>query len=161
MPMLDLEIHGVKELDTVLRQLPMKMQKRVMNNAVRAGARVIRTEAKKNVKRNFHGHGDRAIHLEKEITVAAQKKRKPWEFIYKIGCGRAYWGRFWEYGYSATGRGKTGQARSTRRAGGRHIPARPWLRPALDEMAKTAIEKIREKISDGIDREIAKLRGPI
>ena len=159
MPVLDLEIHGVKELDNVLRQLPMKMQKRVMGNAVRTGARVIHAEAKKNVKRNFRGHGDRAIHLQKEISVVVKKKRKPWEFIYQIGCGRAFWGKFWEYGYSATGRKGTGKARTASRAGGRHIPARPWLRPALDGMAQKAIEKIREKISDGIDREIAKLRG--
>lgn len=43
----DLRIHGLDDLRTQLRELPAKLRKRALLNALRAGARVIRDEARR------------------------------------------------------------------------------------------------------------------
>ena len=44
------EIKGLREFDNNLKQLPLKIQKKVLGQAARAGATVIRKEARKNIK---------------------------------------------------------------------------------------------------------------
>jgi len=156
------EIKGIKELDNALRQLPLKAQKKVLKQSVGAGAAVIRKEARKNArKRKFKRTG----YLAKQIkSVYNKAKSRRWFPIYEIGCGKAFYGLFIERGFIAIGpKGKqkgTWKAwRAARKVskGAKHVAAKPWLRPALDNKARAAIDKMRIRAGQGIEKEAAKL----
>ncbi len=128
MPM-TVRILGAREMDSLLAELGPRVAKRVAGNAMRAGARVIRREARRRVR-------VRTGALKRSIVVRAG--REPGTAV--VGFLRP----------------------TSRRAhlvefGTRHSPARPFMRPAIDETANEVIEKIGERMFAGIEREAEKL----
>lgn len=127
----DLKIDGLNELERALKQLPGAVSKRLMSNATRSGAAVIAREARKLVPKKTGV-------LRKNIKVKRHRKRTKTSVAYSIGWGKdGYYGRFLELGT-------------------RYQPARPHLRPALDNNKREAIEKIRKILWRGIQRESRK-----
>jgi HK97 gp10 family phage protein len=62
-------ISGVKEVNAVLRQLPSRIQRRILGGAMRAAARVVREAARNNAPKDTG-------HLAKNIVVRTVPKRR-------------------------------------------------------------------------------------
>lgn len=136
-------VRGTREIEALLKQLPERLAKSVVQGALRTGGTVIAKRAKANL--DAVGAVDTGL-LRKSIGVRA-------------GKGSAQVGIL---SGSATltrkGRKKAEKAVPTKYAkftefGSRKQPARPFLRPALDEGAIEAIRKIGEVMGRGVERE--------
>ena len=153
-----IEIKGLRELDYNLKQLPLKIQKKVLRQAVRAGATVIRKEARKNIK----GLPEKTGTLRKSISIAKSRESIPHNPIFTIGpSNKGWYGHLIEYGFTATGPKKKGltyrDSRARAHKFGKHVPAKPWLRPAFDTTVKKVIQQMGKRLGIGIEREAAKL----
>ena len=126
-------IVGGRELDAALRKLPNEMDRaQVMTNALAAGARVIRDEAKLAVP------VDTGI-LHDSIVVRRARGRLGQVFVgFRQPTSRR--AHLTEYGTSTTS-------------------AQPFMRPALDAGARAAINEIGRALKKGIDKAAAKLAG--
>jgi HK97 gp10 family phage protein len=126
-----LTFSGGPELEAALRDLGEKVAGRLGENAVRAGIRTIATRARQNGR-----WVDRTGTLRASIKVLRQIDRG-------VGTRTAYAGssdfrsRFFEFGT-------------------RFMAARPFLRPAIDQGAQEAIDKLATNLSAGIERELAR-----
>jgi HK97 gp10 family phage protein len=128
-----LKMTGGPELEVALKELGGKTAGRLGTNAVRAGARVIVNAAKAKVP----------------VRTGALKKslRTFDELSQRGGTERtAYAGTRLFYGYLV----EFGTSRA---------PARSFLRAAGDDAAQDAIDKMKENLAAGIERETAKYRG--
>lgn len=134
------KIKGAQELRQVLRQLPDRVQKRVLAAAVRKGANVVRDAviARAPVGTELDRHRK---HLYQQINVRAIRGNNPQRVALAVSTGAAYWGNFAEFGT-------------------RHQPARPFMRPAFEASAGQALAAIGVAIGKGVEREAAILAGP-
>lgn len=171
----DVEFKGLKELNHVLDQLPIKIQKKVIGNAVRSGSRMLAKAARSNAK-------EISDFLSNEILVKKSKKEsKAGDYVVHIGPStRLYYeprrkimkpidaiGRWWEFGFVATGPKRTGKGRGITwaefrgraRKGGTHVPGKRWLTKAFNSAYKSAMEKFKDATAKGIEREAKKLSG--
>ena len=137
------EIVGAREIEAILRKLPDRVAKRVLNNAVMAGANVIVREAKARAPVRSGGGAKRRTATTATLpgflraSIRRKKLKKPGHVL--VGPdARAFYGVFVE--------------RGTRRA-----RARPFLGPAFDAGAPGALRKIGEILGRGLAREAAKL----
>lgn len=148
-----IKIEGLESLRKALRELPDKIQSRVLSGAVASGARVVLKEARARVRvdtgllrrmlRATRGkrNGSEAAAF---VTVRRLSKKKIAE--YKRNTGKAaatnamdpfYWSIL-EFG------------KSTR-------TAHPFIRPAFNATKKDAAEAIKKALQAGIEKEAKKL----
>ncbi len=136
-------ITGAKELERVLRKLPGRLAERELTSAARAGANVIRKEARARAPRGSDpsAASEKYGPLHKNIRVARIKKTG---FIVEMAIhnGRAFWGSFLEFGT-------------------RHIAARPWMSPAFDTSVRPALAKVGERLGKGLEKTAKELAGPL
>lgn len=136
---------GLRELKKALDALPDKINKKVLDSAVRAGANVIKKEAQSNVNirptqnDNEGGKRNRAPgSLRKGISVAKVKGTGT-RVHFVVGTRKkAFYGRFLEFGT-------------------KHIAPRPWLRPAYESKKAAAQAAFVKSLSRGLKREIKAL----
>ena len=126
---------GARELDAMLKRLPKHLGERVLVNAVRAGAQVVRAEAKarapvKTGRLRANIIARRAKGRGAAVTVSVGPSRKAW------------YGRLVEFGTVTTG-------------------ARPFLRPAFESTKRAALDRIGERLGRNIERAAVKLAGPL
>lgn len=126
--MSEIGLEGAKELEKVLSQLPAKMQKTAVTNALRAGARLIANDMKARVAVD---KGD----LRDAIAVRAAPKRSQRRKLVQIGIKKPV----------------------SRRAhltefGTVHSKAQPFMRPAVDTRGREAIKVIGRKLGKEIER---------
>jgi HK97 gp10 family phage protein len=148
--MSDVNIKGLAALQAALDSLPAKIEANIMRGALRAGAKVLATEAKGNIQ----SHSGK---LAGSIRVSVALRRGTVKAAVKAG-GRgkgkasAFYAHMVEGGTqahlitappgSALNVGGT-LVRSVQHPGAR---AKPYLRPALDSRAMDAVEAAREYI---------------
>ena len=128
-------ISGAAEMERLLKLLPEKVAERVTKNALRAGARVIRDEAKDRVPVDTGDLRDSVV-----VKAPTQRQRKRGAALVVVGFKKPV----------------------SRRAhltefGTQHQPAQPFLRPAVDEAGNKAIDAIGKSMARGINREAKKL----
>jgi len=147
---LSVHIRGAKELEHVLKQLPTHIAERVLKNAVRAGANVIRDEAKQlapvssESHRNWKGRTVPRGILRASIKTMFVKHSKS-SVAFAVGLSRKSWGfygRFLEFGTSK-------------------MKPSPWLRPAFDAKGREALDAIGKALGRGIERAAKRLAGPL
>lgn len=128
-----IQIKGLRELDAALRKLNERTAARVTGNALAAGGRVIRDEARLAVPIDT---GE----LHDAIVVRRARGRAGQVFVgfLKPTSRRAH---LTEFGTSKAS-------------------PRPFMRPALAAGARAAINAIGRMLGRGIEREAAKLAGP-
>lgn len=139
----DVRIRGLAELQAALDSLPAKIEQNIMRGALRAGAVVLRDEAKAGVPKQS---GD----LRDSIRVSVRAKRGTVTSRVIAGNKDAFYAHMVEMGTAAH------IIKGPSTLGGRvlsnieHPGARknPFLRPALDNNATAAIERAREYIRD-------------
>jgi len=128
----------VRKLNKKLKQLESKIEKKIVRQALRAGARVVAKEAKQLAPVDT---GE----LKSKIKVWALKRSRK-----KIGVlvgtsakeytGDQFYAAFIEYGT-------------------KDQPAKPFLGPAAEAKGPEAAAVVEKTLAEGIEREIAKLRG--
>ena len=150
-----LELEGAKELERVLKRLPLNVQKKHLRRAVRQGAALVRNEARAaapkrsgKLRKNIRSKGRRG----KRFYVAAsvfvnvaertpQKREISGRFMSSGGDADAedpkdafYW-RFLEFG--------------TKR-----MSAQPFIRPAADRMFRRVVDHVVSETDRGVRSEI-------
>lgn len=150
------------EFVRVARQLPAKMEKRVYDGAVAAGARVIRKEALTNLKSVLSGAKNADIIVRKQ-----RKSRVGAKASVSVGLNRErWWLTFIEHGrQELVAKGKAipmhmedGTVVFTKHA--KAVPARPFFRPAWDAKRDEAVKVMSAALLRGLERETKKLVGP-
>lgn len=121
-------ITGHVDTERALKELGPKVAKKVVNNSLRAGARVIRDGAKLRAPK-------RTGQLAAAITVATVKGKVQVGFKPPVSR-RAHLTEF----------------------GTKKAPAKPFVRPTIEQDGPKAIDKIGKVMGKGIERE-AKKRG--
>lgn len=128
----------VRKLNRKLKTLESKVEKKLTRQALRAGAKIIAKEAKLRAPVDT---GE----LKSKIKVWALKRSRK-----RIGVlvgtsakeytGDQFYAAFVEYGT-------------------KDMPAKPFLGPAAEAKGPEAAAVVGKTLADGIEREIAKLRG--
>lgn len=142
--MAEVEIKGLSDLIAALRELPKAVEKKVLRQAVGAGAILIRKSAQDLVTR-------RTGLVSKAIRVGFNKKEStPGRVVYHVFVSRkvkdklknktidAFYWRFLEFGTIK-------------------MAAKPFMRPAFDSSSQEALSVITNKLDAGIKKEAAKL----
>lgn len=128
-----IKIDGLKELRRELRKLPGNVQRRVIQSATRAGAVIIRDEARRRAPK------DRGI-LEKSIIIKKSRRSSNSSIVFSIGPSKkAYYGYFVELGT-------------------RFQSPQPFLVPALVENEGAIIKQMANRMRRGVIREVRKLK---
>lgn len=124
--MADLQVEGLAELERDLQRVERRLQGRVVRNAARAGAVLIRRKAKSLAPRATG-------QLVKDIVL--RTKREPnGDIVARVGVKPlSFYGMFAEFGTS-------------RQA------ARPWLRPAFDSQREQVAKAIQDRLWKEIRR---------
>lgn len=136
-------VKGFQEAARLLQLLPRNVETRVLQAATMAGARVMSKQVKADAPR---GHGKQSPsseqykRLHQNIKVAPLRSLRKKKGIRgaRVSTGNAFWGRFLEFGT-------------------RFISAIPWFRPAIAKAQDSAIDKLKEGLGRGIEREATKL----
>lgn len=133
----EFRIEGAKEMERVLKQLGPNVAARVGDAALRAGAKPIVEEAKRLAPA-------RSGELRDNIKAQIERRRKgDDERVILIGFDKSvsYRAHFVEFGTSK-------------------MPAKPFMRPAMDAMAGEALSEMGRVLARGITREARKLAKP-
>jgi HK97 gp10 family phage protein len=157
---LQFDIKGGKELADVLKKLPEGMGEKICAASLRAGAKVIQTEAKDSApvstvgfssqsrrdkrtstKNTKQGQVTELIHLRDQIKITSART-EGLETRLKVYTGKAFWAIFLEFGTSK-------------------MAARPWLRPAYERVKAIALQAIGNALGKGIETRAKKLAGSL
>ena len=155
-------IAGAAEMERLLKLLPEKVAERVTKNALRAGARVIRNEAK------ARSADDPELSGAVVVRSPTQRERRKGAALVVVGIEqpvsrRAHLREFGTGPHTIRTKRKGVLAdKETGAVFGTEVqhpgtPAEPFLRPAVDEGGKRAIDAIGKSMARGIDREAKKL----
>lgn len=137
------KITGAAELEKVLKKLPDRVAKKVVFGALRAGAGVIRREAKRlaPVASGL---------LKKEIRIFRPGKRSDTKRVKGLNTGSNLL-------IGTSGRAPHGHLVEF---GTHEMAAQPFLRPALDHQAGHALARMGQILGKGVEREARRLAGP-
>lgn len=120
------KIEGLDVLDRRLKELGNKGAGKVLKKALRAAAKPVKKEAQARVAVD-EGELKKAIFTSVTVT-------NKWGATARVGYKKhAFWGLFIEKGTSK-------------------MPARPFLRPALDTKGKEAVDIFADKLRVEIDK---------
>ena len=137
------KLTGFEQLSRVLNDLPVNVEKRVIQNAttsaLREAAKEIRKSAPVGDDDNQSPASKKYGRLKRNIKVIRLRRNDKGARSARIHTGRAFWGVFLELGT-------------------RYIPARPWFGPAFERSQERVLEKLKEKLTDGIIKEVNKLK---
>lgn len=135
------QILGFNELERLMKALPGRLAEAELTSAVRAGANVIRKEARTRAPR-----GGVPSQMSKKFGPLHKKirtrriKKTPLSVEFSIDSGSAFYGSFLEFGT-------------------KNISSRPWLTPAYDVSKDAAVQKLGESLGKGIVKVAAELAG--
>lgn len=157
---LDWKFEGGTEFDTMLKDLGPRVAKRVALKALRAGARIVREDAKQRVpvltgelKRSIKTKSRKArVTNERTVSVGVAGKEGPLAHLVEFGSA------------PHTIEAKPGKVLADPKTGkvfGRKVshpgtPPKPYLRPAADTKAGEALAELGRVLGEGIAAEAVK-----
>lgn len=145
-------IKGGEELQALLNSLAPKLEQNIMRGAMRAGAKVILEEAKRNVP-------VKSGELRNSLKISTKSKKGTVTASVKSGNKKVYYSRFVEFGVAAHSISATGKgflnfggifAKSVDHPG---ATAKPFMRPAIDSKSTEAIDAVKEYIGKRLTKE--------
>ena len=149
-------LHGAREMEAVLKQLPDYIAKRVVVGALRQAAQPILDEARrlapvgqeskgrvrlrrtKSGKVSISNYGKLKLNLR---IVNVPDKKTEHSATVAVSVGKAFWGMFLEFGT-------------------RHMLKQPFMRPAFEAKKFEALNRLGEALGEGIEKAAKKLAGP-
>lgn len=153
--MAELHIKGLAELHKALQRLPEELEKKVLRNALGAGARVMKSAAQDRVPVDSGA-------LRKSIRVATSARKGRWRLKANIVAGNkeAFYAHMVEFG-SAKHMIRVGKAKKALFFGGvmreqvEHPGAdpHPFMRPALDASSEAAVQAFAEHVRKRLAKE--------
>lgn len=170
------KLSGFRELAEGLRELPQRLAANALRAAAGAGAAEIRREAKRLAPiytgEVAQGHPPPGT-LQKSIYSGHSRSRsKPHSAVAIVSVRRtgkgkqagAFYASWVEFGHFARGPksvGKSKAGKAAARAAGlvRWVPPRPYLRPAIDNASRRAIEAVGAKLRARLQVEAARIHG--
>lgn len=154
-------IAGAREIDELLKKLPVRVAKRVVGNAMRAGGRVVQREAKLRAPVGIEEPHPKYGKLRDNIRVKTVAEKGTSAAV-AVHIGAAFWGFFLEFGTGVRRLKKARVLSDGTTVFGTEVgpmPARPFMRPAWDSSKAAALDRIAKGLGDGIQREAIKLGG--
>ena len=139
-----LTLEGAKELDRKLRELPKRLEKKILRTALRAGMRPIHTAAQQNAPVEKG-------QLKRSIKLRAIKRNRKGFVGVKIETkggffrGETFYGAFQEFGFRI-GHRRLGNQR-------KFIPGKHYFLGAADDKKDEAASIVTSEIASGIIRE--------
>jgi HK97 gp10 family phage protein len=109
----NVSISGLKELDVILKTLPVNIEKNVMRGAIRAGLNEIKTEAKSQLASGGHVKSGA---LQRSVRVGFARKSEKYGWVrghVKAGDKKAWYAHLIEFG---TGSFYSGKGTKSKRA---------------------------------------------
>ena len=153
-----IDVKGVIELNRLLKQLPGRVARNVARSGLRAGGAVIRDDARANLPSNYGT-------LKKSIYTKIGRQRSPYLMAARIGPrsgGSKYdgwYGHIVEYGTLGSRAEPVKKSRTVNHA--TPLPTGlkpiPFMRPAFESSKERAVDAMRQKIIEGVAKEVAKL----
>lgn len=137
--MSDVHVTGLKELQALLDTLPAKLEANILRGALRAGAKVIKEQAKENLSSNG-SVVSRALYM--GLKIGATVKKGSVVASVKAKGRHAHIAHWLEYGVAAHGVKKGATRSAGKGQDGKLHPGfeeKPFLRPALDARADDAV----------------------
>lgn len=149
-------LHGAREMEQVLKQLPEHISRQVVVGALRDAAQPILDEARrlapvgqeskgrvrlrrtKKGKVTVSNYGKLKLNL-KIITLPAAKLEHSAGVA--VSVGKAFWGMFVEFGT-------------------RHMGKKPFMRPAFEAKKMEALNILGKRLGERIEKAAEKLAGP-
>lgn len=156
--MLDLEVKGLRELDTLLAGLPDKLRANILRGALNAAGKEIAEEARRlapvqtGTLRDSIRVSTRLVrgttNVEAKVKVGGKQK----------GKRSAFYARFIEFGTAAhIIRGRNGPLKfngtHTLEVAHPGVKKKPFMRPALDARLPSALEAFRERLRKRMTKE--------
>ncbi|SEM40664.1 phage protein, HK97 gp10 family [Sphingomonas gellani] len=147
----DFRMDGFKELEKALKELGPPVATKAGTEGLRKATNVMRDAVKakapkgdqptKRTWRNKDGTQNSADYgrLKQNIKTRKVRSRRQHTVSYKVTTGSAFWGRFSEFGTE-------------------HEPARPWFKPAIDEVAGRVVQALQDELKKAIDKAARKAR---
>jgi len=131
--MLQAKLTGAKELEGLLKEFPLRIQRDIINSVAARGAAVVKKHAKKNLKQNGSVlTGD----LLKSIKT---KKMKGVHGVYSIFTAKkAFYSHFIEFGTNK-------------------MAAKPFFRPAIDENTDEIMMEMKTRMAKRMAKEAVKM----
>ncbi len=121
MASITVKIEGLDNLKRKLEALEDAAAADVLEEAVLAGARIVQEDASRRVSK-------RTGKLARSIEVEVKEKSRGSVFVAVGPTKEAFYGKFVELGHALV----RGSKKAKKKVLG-HVPARPFLRPAIDE----------------------------
>lgn len=135
-----LQLLGVKELVEELEALNVRLQNKIMGEALEAASHLIAYAASERAPRADEVSHPDVGHLADNITFNIKKGKLDVTSV--VGPRKeAFWGFFQEFGW-------TGIVNGTER----EFKRQPFMRPAFDQEKRAALGIIIDKIREGIER---------
>lgn len=134
-------VTGLSDARAILKKLPQNVQRRVLRQATRAGASVLRLAVRRAapIGDQPSALADKFGPLKTNIRVIRLKRGIPKDQAeYRVDTGDSPQGFWREFGTSRQ-------------------PAQPWFRPAVDSAWDKAVARIKERLARGVEREAVKL----
>lgn len=155
-------IKGGPELQKILDELPVRMERNFLRAGLRAGGAVVRDEARKNIN-NVTGA------LSKSVRVSTRSRGGQVKAIVRAGNKEAFYAHMVEFGTAPhmLNKGVDNKSKVLNIAGnlvgGKVMhpgaKAKPFLRPAVDENQSQIVKAVGERIKARIAKE--GLTGPV
>lgn len=151
----ELHVSGLSELDKLLKELPAKVERNILRGAMRAGAKVFEGRAKQLVP-------VKSGQLRDSIKVSTRSKRGRVSATVRAGGKKAFYAHMVEFG-TARHFIKPRKRKSLFFAGlAREVvdhpgsAPKPFMRPALDNSQREAVNAAADYIRKRLAKEAAK-----
>lgn len=133
-----------KKLARTLKKLPQKLERSVVNSSVRAGAAVIRDEAKERVAKDEEN-------VKKAIAIKKRRSKKT-EVKYSVFIKKVVLSN------GEVGKKNTKQVAYYLEYGTKDMRKRPFLRPTLSAVGDKPVAAARAKFKKELPRQLKKLK---
>lgn len=135
----DIKLEGIDHIESSLRELGLNITKKILRGAMKKAAGPVIEEVKRGAIRAAGGPTYKELGHFADHIVAITRVTLKKGVIIRIGPDKDHWWwTFTEYGTP-------------------HVPARPFMRPALDSKAQQAIQIVGRELMQGVEREAARL----
>ena len=123
-----------------LEQLTPKMQKGILNLAVKAGAKPLQEQAKANTPKRTGALAKSIIIKKKSVRQKKRDGDKPMDAVYSVGIkldGKAFYATMVEFGT-------------------RHSSPKPYMRPAFENTGDSALNGMKSYLRRRVENAIKK-----